>query len=177
MTIGERIRATRKTAGLTQAQLAEQSGVASISIHQYESGKRQPRLKQLQAISKALNVDWTDLVPEENQAQIVIDHVKEGLRKGEDKTWEVVCEEDKELIAFNDYLENMGYRLVIELSTFESVNPNHYWTLYDNRNGKRYFVPSEKLDRLMSSINSYTKYQVGELISELEEAPQNIQGE
>lgn len=62
MTIGECIRKARKKAGLTQLQLAEQSGVATISIHQYESGKRQPRLEPLRQIALALGVTVSDLV-------------------------------------------------------------------------------------------------------------------
>ena len=62
MSIGECIRSARKKAGLTQAQLAEKSGVAAISIHQYEAGKRQPRLEQLTRISKALRIHLFDLV-------------------------------------------------------------------------------------------------------------------
>lgn len=61
MTIGECIRIARKNAGLTQAQLAQKSGVAAISIHQYESGKRQPQLEQLIRISSALNLDLLEI--------------------------------------------------------------------------------------------------------------------
>lgn len=52
----------RKLRGLTQAQLAEKSGVAAISIHQYETGKRQPRFEQVSAIADALGVLVTQLV-------------------------------------------------------------------------------------------------------------------
>lgn len=62
MTIGECIKNARKKAKLTQAQLAEKSGVAAISIHQYETGKRKPRLEQLTRISKALGIHIFDLV-------------------------------------------------------------------------------------------------------------------
>ena len=67
MTIGERIRTARKRAGLTQAQLSEKSGVAAISIHQYEAGKRKPRLEQLIRISSALNIDMIDLTGLESE--------------------------------------------------------------------------------------------------------------
>ena len=66
-TIGERIKAARKAAKLTQAALAEKSGVAAISIHQYESGKREPRTEQLQLIAKALNMSVDDLISEETE--------------------------------------------------------------------------------------------------------------
>lgn len=69
MTVGERLRETRKRAGLTQAELAEKSGVAAISIHQYESGKRRPQLEQLGKIAIALQTtvfeimgpDWSGI--------------------------------------------------------------------------------------------------------------------
>lgn len=57
MEIGERIKESRKNAGMTQTQLAEKSGVAAISIHQYEAGKRRPQLEQLLRLAAALNVD------------------------------------------------------------------------------------------------------------------------
>ena len=61
MDVAQRIRAARKNAGLTQAQLAEQSGVAAISIHQYEAGKRSPQLEQLLRLASALGVPLEDL--------------------------------------------------------------------------------------------------------------------
>ncbi len=56
MTIGERIRDVRKSRHLTQQQLADASGVATISIHQYETGKRKPQLEQIRLIAQALNI-------------------------------------------------------------------------------------------------------------------------
>ena len=62
MDIGECIAIARKAAGLTQAQLAEKSGVAAITIHQYEHGKRQPRLDMLGKIARALNTSVYETV-------------------------------------------------------------------------------------------------------------------
>ena len=56
MTIGQRIKEVRKSAGLTQRELAEKSGTATGTIQQYELGKRQPRIEQLQAIASVLGV-------------------------------------------------------------------------------------------------------------------------
>ena len=64
MTTGERIKAARKKAGMTQAELATKSSVAAISIHQYEAGKRHPQLEQVLRIAAALDVSVQDL--EEN---------------------------------------------------------------------------------------------------------------
>ena len=67
MSAGERIKIARKKAGMTQAELAAKSGLAAISIHQYEAGKRHPQLKQILHIADALGVDALELVPEEKQ--------------------------------------------------------------------------------------------------------------
>lgn len=57
MTVGERIQAARKKAGMKQSDLAEKLGVAVITIGQYERGKRQPRIEQLKRVASALDVD------------------------------------------------------------------------------------------------------------------------
>ena len=80
MTVGEMIRVARHRVGYTQKELAEKSNVATVTIQQYERGVRQPRLEQLRLIAKALDVDWTDLVPEEDQGQTVIEHIREKLK-------------------------------------------------------------------------------------------------
>ncbi len=56
MTVGERIKAAREKANLTQAQLAEKCGVATITIQQYERDKREPDIDRLLNLSKQLNV-------------------------------------------------------------------------------------------------------------------------
>lgn len=62
MTIGEKIQIARKKAGYTQKQLAQLCEVATGTIQQYELGKRQPRLKQLQLIAEALGIDVIELI-------------------------------------------------------------------------------------------------------------------
>ena len=62
LTIGERIRQARNEKGLTQKQLGSISGTSEITIRQYELGKRQPRIEQLQRIADALNISAYDLI-------------------------------------------------------------------------------------------------------------------
>lgn len=57
MSIGENIKNIRMQKGLTQKQLAEKSGVAEITIRQYESDKREPKITQLQKIIVALDLE------------------------------------------------------------------------------------------------------------------------
>ena len=63
MTIGEKIRFARKEKGLTQKELASKSGVAEISIRNYENGtRRQPRVEQLGMIANALQINFENFL-------------------------------------------------------------------------------------------------------------------
>ena len=62
MVVGEKIKEYRKKAGLTQKKLGEISGTSERTIQQYETGKRQPRLKQLKKIADALSLDTKMLI-------------------------------------------------------------------------------------------------------------------
>ena len=56
--IGHQIKEARKKAKLTQAELAEKVGVATITIRQYESGKRFPTdISMWDKLSCALGVN------------------------------------------------------------------------------------------------------------------------
>ena len=50
MTIGNKIQKVRKEKGYTQKQLAAMCNMATGTIQQYELGKRQPRMEQLQKL-------------------------------------------------------------------------------------------------------------------------------
>ena len=57
MTIGENIRRLRKERGLTLKQLGEAIGVSESYIRAYESGRRNPKQKSLEALARALCVN------------------------------------------------------------------------------------------------------------------------
>lgn len=56
MTIGERIKTIRKEKGLSQAKLADASGLKKITISEYEAGKYKPRTENIIKIADALGV-------------------------------------------------------------------------------------------------------------------------
>lgn len=62
MTIGEKIKAARIAAHMTQADLANILGVAYQNIGQWESGKRNPKLDTMAKIACALGVRIEDLI-------------------------------------------------------------------------------------------------------------------
>ena len=59
--IGEKIRRARLEAGFTQENLAERIGLSRTAIARYEAGDIEPRIKNLIAISKELNVSVDEL--------------------------------------------------------------------------------------------------------------------
>lgn len=62
--IGNNIRKYRKANGMTQKDLGVLSGLAEITIRQYESGKYVPKNDKLLKIAKALGVAPFDLAPD-----------------------------------------------------------------------------------------------------------------
>ena len=57
MSIGERIRQARKSAGQSQAWLAEKVGQAQTTISSWERGRTEPGREDVARIARALNVD------------------------------------------------------------------------------------------------------------------------
>lgn len=55
MTIGERIKELRIKKGLTQKQLANQTGLSEISIRKYEANERRPKIETIRKISTVLD--------------------------------------------------------------------------------------------------------------------------
>ena len=60
--IGEKIKQIRKERGYTQKELAELCEIATITLRQYESGKRTPSMSMFKKLSDALKVDIFDLL-------------------------------------------------------------------------------------------------------------------
>lgn len=61
------IRCSRKKQGLSQEKLAKMSGLSRYTIMNFESGKRDPRIKDLRKIANALNVPIEELISGETQ--------------------------------------------------------------------------------------------------------------
>lgn len=61
-TLGEKIRALRDAAGLTQEMLAKKVGVSKNTVLNWEKNKREPRSSEIEALSNALGVEIGDLL-------------------------------------------------------------------------------------------------------------------
>lgn len=62
MTVGERIKAARKKAGMTQKELADKLGIPYQGISQYERGIRNPKIDTLVKIADSLGVSAPSLL-------------------------------------------------------------------------------------------------------------------
>ena len=79
--IGELIKEKRRAAGLTQEELAKKAGCATITIRQYESGKREPGVEALQDIADALGVEIFELIPEDPKQKDPFDELSEEQKE------------------------------------------------------------------------------------------------
>lgn len=60
--MGEKLKAARLAAGLTQAQLAERLGIPQSSIARYEAGAREPLASTLKSMAEALGCTMEELI-------------------------------------------------------------------------------------------------------------------
>lgn len=59
--LGQRIKAVRKSRGITQEQLAEKVGIGTANISYIETGKFAPSIENFEKIALALNVEPHEL--------------------------------------------------------------------------------------------------------------------
>lgn len=141
---GERIRSARKASGLTQEQLAKKCGLATITIRQYESGKREPRLAQMKALAAATGVTIQKLLGIPNWVD-------------EKNIWETVDTLEQngmtqyEIEEYLDQLEDIrsASELISDIKLYEKVRAYVLDSLVD-------FTP-EGLLKLVDVINELKK--------------------
>lgn len=70
MTIGEKIKYFRTAIGITQARLAELSGIHPVSIRKYETNKMVPQAPQIDRIAEALGISSFAIAGIENNIRL-----------------------------------------------------------------------------------------------------------
>lgn len=78
-TVGDCIKDMRKSAKMTQAELAKKIGLSTITIRQYESNAREPRFATLQSIAAALECETSALLPTPNENPIYFHKIRDKL--------------------------------------------------------------------------------------------------
>lgn len=112
--IGQNIKAARTAAGLTQEELAKKCGLATITIRQYESGRRSLNIKQLAHVARAIGVDWADLVPDPEpgeEEEYIVEEDRDYVRKIRPHLAPVDPLTDEES-ALKTLLNSMGYDIM-----------------------------------------------------------------
>lgn len=128
MTIGKRIKEYRKSKGWTQKKLAKESGLAEITIRQYENESRTPQTTKLKQIADALEVTITDLMGVSNY----LDEVENEMRQATN---------------FYDYLASLGY-IILE------VEHENATTIYLKTLGKSIELNSDDVELLKKLENN-----------------------
>jgi transcriptional regulator with XRE-family HTH domain len=64
---GARLKARREAAGISQAELARQSGVHAVTISRLESGLLDPALSTIEALAAALGISAASLVSDQGE--------------------------------------------------------------------------------------------------------------
>ena len=117
MSIGKNIKAIRKEKGLTQKKLAELSGIAEITIRQYEAEKYRPKVEQLDKLAAALDVSLLDIIYGGEYPDFMTGH-----KKFEDMTPEeqaASIEADREAALESQIQMILYQRYGDDFSTFE----------------------------------------------------------
>jgi transcriptional regulator with XRE-family HTH domain len=68
--LGEKLKAARAAAGLTQTQAANASGVHQVNISKFELDTKTPTLATLYKLAAAYGVDVCDMLPRDSQGQL-----------------------------------------------------------------------------------------------------------
>lgn len=92
---------------MTQAELAQKVGLATITIRQYESGAREPKFDTLRKISQALDCELTDLIPTPSSNPVYYQSISSNLSEDEKK---ILKEQDDDIQeARMDDIEQTSY--------------------------------------------------------------------
>lgn len=87
--IGRKIRTFRNEAGISQSELARESGMSRSAICRYEAGEREPGLDILQQIADALNIPVTEFILDHSEIELK-KQLEEQIEDAEDELLSLV---------------------------------------------------------------------------------------
>ena len=95
MTAGEKIKAARKRAGMTQQELADKLNVSFVNISQFENNKRNPKLETIRKIAAAIGVPAKELMGDYEFDQPDSPQLKDML---DSESWDRWVDQDRRQI-------------------------------------------------------------------------------
>lgn len=122
--IGEKIRQHRKIKGLTQEELAKESGLSTMSIRRYESGERIAPQDTLIKIARALGVHLRDLADTSMWEEF------------DETSMKLLNRRTQELEAIDLYLKELGFIV-------QHVPSKYHYEEDDNSPSGKIQVPDE----------------------------------
>lgn len=146
MTIGEKIKTIRKKMGYTQKSLGEISGTSETTIKQYEAGKRQPKIEQLQKIAAALNVPITALIEASTEAQ----HLK--------ATWE--------WIQNNNQKRAELIKEILKTHSYKITEKDIHWLIVTDHQGFSFLVSRNDFQDMAERCDKDIRYNIEKLLDE-----------
>ena len=80
LTLGKRLKALRRRAGLTQFELATEIDVHEMTLRRWESGQREPRASEIARLCEVLGVNEAELLrgPAEETREFTLIYDREG---------------------------------------------------------------------------------------------------
>lgn len=163
MATGERIKAARKKAGLTQKVLGEKCNMPDSQIRQYELGMVNPRIEQLRRIAAALGVYISDLVDDWGnftQDEIISDLDEDTLFKNSKQLLDKYQSMEKDDGTLDEELLEKEFDSIMEITQNTSSMNKAFYTAQI----KQYM---EKMSRLLLKLNTAGKEEALKRVSEL----------
>lgn len=133
------LRQMRKSAGLTQAQLADKLKINRATVSKYETGEIVPSIEQVVNICAVLDVSFEELFGE-----------KPGMKPSE----------VYQSIKLDDYVKSLGYE-------FHDSYPDagsDTWLCVDNNEKKLYLLSKDDVEACEKFIQAYAKFQIADII-------------
>lgn len=161
MTTGERIKAARINAGLTQRELAERLNVSFVNISQWENGVRNPKIETLQRIADALGISWTYFTDMSGKPESIDVSKKEYDELLEEEKWIEITEK----IISSIYGQKKTIRIItpnegIFLETVDVYGDNPEGRVTFGPNGE--LIIAQALSSLFYSLAESLKTPVGD---------------
>lgn len=149
MDLGNRLKQYRIKSDLTQKQLGELSGVAEITIRQYETGKREPKLEQLRKIAAVLNVPVSAFIDDLTEEQRI------------KSTWEWIQNNDekrKELLTE-----------ILKTHNYQVEEKDIHWLIVTDHQGFRFLVDRDEYEEMCLRCDKDIRYNVEKLLNDSRE--------
>lgn len=133
------LRQMRKSAGLTQAQLADKLKINRATVSKYETGEIVPSLEQIVNICAVLDVSFEELFGD-----------KPGMKPSE----------VYQSIKLDDYVKSLGYAFYSPYPYTDSTTA----LCVDDNEKRLYVISSSDIQHCEKSLHDYVKFQIAELL-------------